>query len=153
MNKGLEVVEAARFFDLPASKIKVLMHRESVIHGMASFTDGSVVAVLGKPDMRVPIGLSLSWPERFETGVKPLDLSDYGELHFSKPDFEKYRSLRLAYEAEDKGEIAVIAMSAADEVAVKLFWTKKFRSPTFRSWFRWRWNRQKREMRPILTMY
>lgn len=125
MNKGLEVVEAARFFDLPASKIKVLMHRESVIHGMASFTDGSVVAVLGKPDMRVPIGLSLSWPERFETGVKPPDLSDYGELHFSKPDFEKYSSLRLAYEAEDKGEIAVIAMSAADEVAVKLFLDQK----------------------------
>ena len=125
MNKGLEVVEAARFFDLPASKIKVLMHRESVIHGMASFTDGSVVAVLGKPDMRVPIGLSLSWPERFETGVRPPDLSDYGELHFSKPDFEKYSSLRLAYEAEDKGEIAVIAMSAADEVAVKLFLDQK----------------------------
>lgn len=125
MNKGLEVVEAARFFDLPTSKIKVLMHRESVIHGMASFVDGSVVAVLGKPDMRVPIGLSLSWPERFETGVEPLDLADFSKLHFSSPDFEKYRCLELAYLAEDKGEAAVVAMSAADEAAVELFLNKK----------------------------
>lgn len=127
MNKGLEVIEAARFFDLPISKIKVLMHRESVIHGMASFTDGTVMAALGKPDMRVPIALSMSWPERVETGVEPINLADVGKLNFAEPDFERYKCLRLAYEAEEKGESAVVAMSAADEVAVKLFLDRKIK--------------------------
>ncbi len=127
MNKGLEVIEAARFFDLPISKIKVLMHRESVIHGMASFTDGTVMAALGKPDMRVPIALSMSWPERVETGVEPINLADVGKLNFAEPDFERYKCLRLAYEAEEKGESAVVAMSAADEVAVRLFLDRKIK--------------------------
>ena len=121
MNKGLEVIEAHWLFGVPASRIKVVIHPQSVVHSMVSYVDGSVLAELGKPDMRTPIAQALAYPERIDSGVEPLDLAAIGHLDFREPDFERFPCLRLAYQALAAGGSAAAIMNAANEVAVHAF--------------------------------
>lgn len=121
MNKGLEVIEAARLFGVSADRIEVLVHPESVIHSMVRFVDGSVIAELGEPDMRTPIAHALAWPERIESGVAPLDFGALAGLHFESPDPERFPALRLAFEALAAGGGMPLVMNAANEVAVAAF--------------------------------
>ncbi|MEE9309758.1 MAG: 1-deoxy-D-xylulose-5-phosphate reductoisomerase [Cocleimonas sp.] len=125
MNKGLEVIEACWLFDVPEDQIQVVIHPQSMIHSMVSYTDGSVLAQLGNPDMRTPIAYALSYPKRMESGVKQLDIFDVARLDFEKPDFERYRCLQLAYDAHRIGGYATIALNAANEVAVEAFLNKE----------------------------
>jgi len=127
MNKGLEVIEACWLFDVPESQIQVVIHPQSIIHSMVSYNDGSVLAQLGNPDMRTPIAYSLAYPERLESGVGPLDIFEVARLDFEAPDFERYRCLKLAYEAHHVGGYATIALNAANEIAVDAFLNKKIR--------------------------
>ncbi len=125
MNKGLEVIEAHWLFDLPGSRIDVLIHPQSVIHSMVSYADGSVLAQLGNPDMRTPIAHALAYPDRVESGVAPLDLAQIATLTFEKPDFERFPCLALAIKALDAGGIASAALNAANEVAVEAFLARR----------------------------
>src|SRR5690606_3373348 len=122
MNKGLEVIEARWLFDLPPERISVLVHPESVVHSMVEYVDGSVVAQLGTPDMRGPIGVAMTWPgPRLPLDLAPLDLPRLGELRFEEPDFERFPALSLAYEALRIGGTAPAVVSGADEAAVEAF--------------------------------
>ena len=121
MNKGLEVIEAARLFGVAADRIEVLVHPESVIHSMVRFVDGSVIAELGEPDMRTPIAHALAWPERIDSGVAPLDFGALSGLHFEAPDPERFPALRLAFEALAAGGTMPLVLNAANEVAVAGF--------------------------------
>lgn len=121
MNKGLEVIEAHWLFGVPASRIEVVIHPQSVIHSMVSYVDGSVLAQLGNPDMRTPIAHALAYPERIESGVQPLDLAAIGRLDFRAPDFTRFPCLKLAYDALNNGGSAPASMNAANEVAVQAF--------------------------------
>ena len=121
MNKALEVIEAARLFGLPSERIEVLVHPQSVIHGLVHYSDGSVLAQLGSPDMRVPIAHTLAWPGRIATHAPRLDLAAVGRLEFSAPDPVRFPALRLAREALAAGGGASAIMSAANEVAVEAF--------------------------------
>jgi 1-deoxy-D-xylulose-5-phosphate reductoisomerase len=121
MNKALEVIEAARLFGLPSERIEVLVHPQSVVHGLVHYSDGSVLAQLGSPDMRVPIAHTLAWPGRIATHAPRLDLTAVGRLEFSAPDAERFPALRLAREALAAGGGASAIMSAANEVAVEAF--------------------------------
>jgi len=125
MNKGLEVIEACWLFDVPEDQIQVVIHPQSMIHSMVSYTDGSVLAQLGNPDMRTPIAYALGYPERIDSGVSQLDIFDVARLDFEKPDFERYRCLQLAYDAHRMGGYATIALNAANEIAVEAFLKKK----------------------------
>jgi len=125
MNKGLEVIEACWLFDVKEDQIQVVIHPESMIHSMVSYNDGSVMAQLGNPDMRTPIAYSLGFPERIDSGVEQLDIFKVAQLNFSKPDFNRYRCLELAYEAHHIGGYATIALNAANELAVEAFLNKK----------------------------
>ena len=125
MNKALEVIEAARLFDLPSERIEVLLHPQSVIHGLVHYSDGSVLAQLGSPDMRVPIAHTLAWPGRIATHAPRLDLAAIGRLDFSLPDTERFPALRLAREALAAGGGAPAIMSAANEVAVEAFLARR----------------------------
>lgn len=121
MNKGLEIIEAMWLFDIPASQIDVIVHPESIIHSMVAFNDGSVMAQLGAPDMRIPIQLALTWPERRKNPFKTIDFSQITRLNFEVPDYETFNALKLAYEAANTGGTLPCAMNAANEVAVELF--------------------------------
>jgi 1-deoxy-D-xylulose-5-phosphate reductoisomerase len=121
MNKGLEVIEAHWLFGAPPSRIDVVIHRESVIHSMVEYADGSVIAQLGNPDMRTPIAHGLAYPERIEAGVAPLDLCAIGRLTFERPDAERFPCLPLAYGALEQGGTAPATLNAANEVAVASF--------------------------------
>ncbi|SAL64772.1 1-deoxy-D-xylulose 5-phosphate reductoisomerase [Caballeronia peredens] len=121
MNKGLEVIEAHWLFDLPGSRIEVLIHPQSVIHSMVSYADGSVLAQLGNPDMRTPIAHALAYPDRVDSGVAPLDLALIASLTFEKPDFARFPCLALAIQALEAGGIASAALNAANEIAVEAF--------------------------------
>ncbi|MBS0245368.1 MAG: 1-deoxy-D-xylulose-5-phosphate reductoisomerase [Proteobacteria bacterium] len=121
MNKGLEVIEAHHLFNLRPDEIEVLVHPQSVIHGLVEFRDGSVVAQLGPPDMRVPIAHCLAWPERLDGPVNRLDLAALGELTFEKPDLQRFPALNLAWQAMIAGGAAPTVLNAADEVAVAEF--------------------------------
>ena len=99
MNKGLELIEAQMLFDMPPERLDVLIHPQSIIHSMVEYVDGSVLAQLGNPDMRVPIAHALAWPERIASGVSPLDLIAGGALQFEAPDATRFPCLRLAREA------------------------------------------------------
>jgi 1-deoxy-D-xylulose-5-phosphate reductoisomerase len=121
MNKGLEVIEASYLFALSADEIDVLVHPQSIIHGMVEFSDRSVVAQLGAPDMRIPIAHCLGWPERIVGPSARLDLAKIGQLTFEAPDFERFPGLRLAYEALRTGRGATTVFNAANEVAVAAF--------------------------------
>ncbi len=120
-NKGLEIMEARWLFDTPADQIQVLVHPESIIHSAVVFEDGAVIAQLGVPDMRVPIGYAMSYPRRESTGVEAPDLTKLGKLTFEAPDEEKFPSLRLAREALAAGGAACTVLNGANEEAVAAF--------------------------------
>jgi 1-deoxy-D-xylulose-5-phosphate reductoisomerase len=121
MNKGLEYIEACWLFNAAPAQIDVLIHPQSVIHSMVQYSDGSVLAQLGQPDMMTPIAHSLAWPERIESGVAPLDFTRLGELSFMAPDMARYPCLQLAMDACAAGQGATTALNAANEVAVAAF--------------------------------
>lgn len=121
MNKGLEVIEARWLFDVAPEKIEVVIHPQSVIHSMVDYEDGSVLAQLGNPDMRTPIAYALSWPDRIDSGVPPLDLCRIGTLDFERPDMDRFPCLGLAYQALKAGGCAPAVLNAANEVAVDAF--------------------------------
>lgn len=127
MNKGLEVIEAHWLFDQPYDKIDVLLHRESTVHSMVEFHDGSIIAQLGTPDMRIPIQYALTYPERTPTNTARLDLTEVGTLHFQKMDFNRYRCLRFAYEAGRRGGTLPVVLNAANEVCVQAFLNGKIK--------------------------
>ena len=121
MNKGLEVIEARWLFDVPAEKINVVVHPESIIHSMIEFKDGAIIAQLGCPDMREPIGFALSYPERITVGNRKLDFATLGSLTFQAPDLKRFPNLELAYEAIRRGGNAPCALNASNEVAVAAY--------------------------------
>jgi 1-deoxy-D-xylulose-5-phosphate reductoisomerase len=121
MNKGLEVIEAAWLFDVPGSRIEVVIHPQSIVHSMVEFGDGSIMAQLGATDMRIPISYALAFPQRVESGTAPVSFPGLGALTFLEPDWEKFPLLRAAYQALDQGGSTPIVLNAADEVAVDLF--------------------------------
>ena len=121
MNKGLEVIEACWLFGTGPERITVVVHPQSTIHSLVQYKDGSVLAELGNPDMRTPIAHALAWPERFDSGVAPLDLVALGRLDFSAPDPGRFPCLRLAFEAARAGASAPLVLNAANEVAVAAF--------------------------------
>jgi len=121
MNKGLEVIEAHHLFGLPAERIEVVVHPQSVIHSLVDYVDGSVLAQLGNPDMRTAIAHALAWPERIDSGVAPLDLAALGRFDFQAPDLEAFPCLGLAYAALRAGGTAPAILNAANEVAVAAF--------------------------------
>ncbi|HVH95416.1 MAG TPA: 1-deoxy-D-xylulose-5-phosphate reductoisomerase [Bacillus sp. (in: firmicutes)] len=124
MNKGLEVIEAHWLFDLPYEKIDVLLHQESIIHSMVEFHDSSIIAQLGSPDMRVPIQYALTYPDRFPLpSAKRLNLAEIGTLHFKNMDLDRFRCLKLAYEAGKAGGSYPTVLNAANEAAVEAFLT------------------------------
>jgi 1-deoxy-D-xylulose-5-phosphate reductoisomerase len=127
MNKGLEVIEASYLFGLTPGEIDVLVHPQSIVHGMVEFSDRSVVAQLGVPDMRIPIAHCLGWPDRIVGPSAKLDLAKIGQLTFEVPDFERFPGLRLAYEALRIGNGATAVYNAANEVAVAAFIAGKIR--------------------------
>jgi 1-deoxy-D-xylulose-5-phosphate reductoisomerase len=121
MNKGLEIIEASWLFSTPAERIQVVVHPQSVIHSMVQYTDGSVLAQLGNPDMRTPIAHALAWPERISSGVAPLNLFEIGRLDFEPPAPDRFPCLRLAYRAASEGGTAPVVLNAANEAAVAAF--------------------------------
>lgn len=127
MNKGLEVIEASYLFALTPDEIDVLVHPQSIVHGMVEFSDRSVVAQLGAPDMRIPIAHCLGWPERISGPSQKLDLAKIGQLTFETPDFARFPGLRLAYDALRAGNGATTVYNAANEVAVAAFIGQKIR--------------------------
>lgn len=127
MNKALEVIEAVWLFDVPADKVEVLIHPESIVHSLVEFVDGSVIAQLGKPDMCLPIQYALTWPRRVAGISKRLRLEEIGRLHFEKPNPETFRALPLAYEVARAGGTAAAVFNAANEAAVEQFLAGKVR--------------------------
>jgi 1-deoxy-D-xylulose-5-phosphate reductoisomerase len=121
MNKGLELIEAARLFNLEETAIEVLVHPQSIIHGMVHYHDGSVIAQLGSPDMRIPIAHTLAWPSRMATASPRLDLAAIGRLEFAAPDLIRFPALRLAREALQAGGGTPAILNAANEIAVEAF--------------------------------
>ncbi|MDI6829482.1 MAG: 1-deoxy-D-xylulose-5-phosphate reductoisomerase, partial [Armatimonadota bacterium] len=121
MNKGLEIIEARWLFDVDPSKIEVVIHPQSIVHSMVEFEDGSVLAQMGIPDMRLPIQYAILYPERVDTGLPRLDIAAQGLLTFEKPDPARYPALELAYSAAEQGGTMPAVMNAANEVAVGLF--------------------------------
>jgi 1-deoxy-D-xylulose-5-phosphate reductoisomerase len=129
MNKGLELIEAHYLFGLPSDRLGVVIHPQSVIHSMVEFIDGSVLAQLGSPDMRIPIAYALAWPERMETPAQRLDLAEIARLDFEVPDLERFPALKLAREALESGGAAPVVLNAANEVAVASFLAGQLRFP------------------------
>lgn len=127
MNKGLEVIEAHWLFGLPSEQIEVVLHRQSVIHSMVDYVDGSVLAQMGNPDMRTPIANTLAWPDRIESGVAPLDLVKLAQLDFSAADMARFPCLALAYQALNAGGTSTAILNAANEVAVAAFLDNQLR--------------------------
>ncbi len=125
MNKGLEVIEAMRLYNLPLEQVDVVIHRQSIVHSLVEFTDGAVMAQMGVPDMRLPIQLALTYPERVDCPVDGLDLTACGALTFAKPDMEAFPCLQLAYDCAQMGGTACPAMNGANEEAVALYLQNK----------------------------
>ncbi|MBI5612131.1 MAG: 1-deoxy-D-xylulose-5-phosphate reductoisomerase [Gammaproteobacteria bacterium] len=121
MNKGLELIEACRLFDLRPDQVEIVIHPQSVIHSMVEYADGSVLAQLSNPDMRTPIAHALAWPERIDAGVASLDLVEIGRLDFERPDDRRFPCLRLARAAAEAGGTAPAILNAANEAAVAAF--------------------------------
>ena len=121
MNKGLEVIEAMRLYELPLEQVDVVIHRQSIVHSLVEFVDGAVMAQMGAPDMRLPIQLALTYPERTVCPVDPLDLTTCGALTFCKPDLEAFPCLALAYRCAKMGGTACAVMNGANEAAVALY--------------------------------
>ena len=121
MNKGLELIEAHHLFGLPSERIDILVHPQSVVHSMVEYVDGSVLAQMGSPDMRIPIAYALAYPDRIDTRADQLDLGRVGSLTFEAPDVERFPALRLARQALEEGGSAPIVLNAANEEAVAAF--------------------------------
>ena len=121
MNKGLEMIEACILFAMKPDQIQVVIHPQSIIHSMVDYVDGTVLAQMGNPDMRVPIAYSMAWPERFESGVEPLNIFDVRRMDFEEPNLERFPCLRLAYKAINLGGIIPTVLNAANEIAVEAF--------------------------------
>ena len=121
MNKGLEFIEARWLFNAECKDIEVVVHPQSIVHSMVQYSDGSVLAQMGRPDMRTPIAHCLSWPERMESGVAPLDFSSIGSLTFEAPDFDRFPCLALALDASREAGDCPAGLNAANEVAVEAF--------------------------------
>jgi 1-deoxy-D-xylulose-5-phosphate reductoisomerase len=135
MNKGLEVIEAHWLFNISYDDIEVVLHKESIIHSMVEYVDGSVIAQLGTPDMRVPIQYALSYPNRLEIKSKErLNLWEMEKLHFSKPDFNRYKCLQMAYDAGRLGGTAPTVLNAANEEAVAAFLSGKITFLQIEEW-------------------
>ena len=127
MNKGLELIEATALFGLPEDKIEIVVHPQSIIHSMVEYDDGSFLAQLGAPDMKIPIAHSLSWPKRISSGAKTLDLTEIARLDFEKPDMKNLPCLRLARRAAKEGGSSPAILNAANEIAVEAFLEKRIR--------------------------
>ena len=127
MNKGLEVIEAHWLFAARAEQLSVVMHRESIVHSLVRFKDGSLLAQMGNHDMRTPIAHALGWPQRIDAGVTPLDLAALGRLTFEPVDMGRYPCMRIAFEALAMGGTASAIVNAANEVAVQAFLDRKLR--------------------------
>jgi 1-deoxy-D-xylulose-5-phosphate reductoisomerase len=125
MNKGLELIEAARLFPVAHERIEIILHRQSVIHSMVEYVDGSVLAQLGPPDMRTPIAHCLAWPDRMDTPMAPLDLVAIGRLDFEAPDPVRFPALALARRAVEAGGARPAILNAANEVAVAAFLARR----------------------------
>lgn len=121
MNKGLEVIEARWLFDMAPRSIEVVIHPQSIVHSLVEFQDGSVVAQLGIPDMKVPIAYALSYPERLPLDLPSLNLGQCGSLEFLAPDYDRFPALRLAFEALERGGVSCAVLNAANEAAVEAF--------------------------------
>lgn len=121
MNKGLELIEACRLFSLPAKKVEIVVHPESIIHGLVNYSDGTVLANLSYPDMRTPISYALSYPKRQLIEHKNLNLADLGKLHFEHPDYVKFPLAKLAQDVANEGLYAGIALNTSNEIAVAKF--------------------------------
>ncbi len=127
MNKGLELIEACLLFSVPARKIQVVIHPQSVIHSMVDYVDGTILAQMGNPDMRIPIAHAMAWPDRFNSGAEPLDIFKVKQLDFEKPDLQRFPCLRLAHQAIDDGGIMPTILNAANEIAVEAFLQEQIR--------------------------
>ncbi|SHH87591.1 1-deoxy-D-xylulose 5-phosphate reductoisomerase [Pollutimonas bauzanensis] len=127
LNKGLEVIEAHWLFAMPASRIQVVIHPQSMVHSMVEYEDGSILAQLGQPDMRTPIAYGLGFPERIDSGVGLLALTALGRLDFEEPDFERFPCLRLSFDALKTSQAACVALNAANEIAVDCFLKQQIR--------------------------
>lgn len=121
MNKGLELIEACLLFNMQPDDIQVVIHPQSIIHSMVDYVDGSVLAQMGNPDMRTPIAHAMAWPERFDSGVAPLNIFEVAHMDFEQPDLKRFPCLRLAYEAIKAGGIMPTVLNAANEIAVEAF--------------------------------
>jgi len=121
MNKGLELIEACLLFNMSPDDIQVVIHKQSIIHSMVDYVDGTVLAQMGNPDMRVPIAHAMAWPDRFESGVEPLNIFDVKQMDFAEPSLERFPCLRLAYEAIKAGGIMPTVLNASNEIAVDEF--------------------------------
>ena len=127
MNKGLELIEACWLFNTAAGNIEVVIHPQSIVHSLVAYSDGSVIAQMGNPDMRTPIAHALAWPERIDSGVEPLNLFEVASLNFERPDYARFPCLRLAEEAARTGGTASAILNAANEVAVDGFLQRRIR--------------------------
>lgn len=151
MNKGLEVIEACWLFNLPVSKIEVVIHPQSILHSAVVYKDGSVIGQFSLPDMRIPIQYALSFPQRLTNNFPRLSLSQIGNLTFEAPDITKFPCLRLAYEALEKGGSMPAVLNAADEVAVDLFINKKIKFTDIPAIIEKTMNKHKRIKKPTLA--
>jgi 1-deoxy-D-xylulose-5-phosphate reductoisomerase len=129
MNKGLEVIEAKWLFDVDVEAIDVVVHPQSIVHSLVEYQDGSIIAQLGIPDMRIPIAYALSYPERLPLQLQSLHLSECASLQFLKPDHGSFPALQLAFDAIEKGGVHPAVLNAANEVAVEAFLSAQLRFP------------------------
>ncbi|MDD4914179.1 MAG: 1-deoxy-D-xylulose-5-phosphate reductoisomerase [Methylococcales bacterium] len=127
MNKGLELIEACLLFNMQPDDIQVVIHPQSIIHSMVDYVDGSVLAQMGNPDMRTPIAYAMAWPERFDSGVAPLNIFEVGRMDFEQPDLQRFPCLKLAYQAIKSGGVMPTILNAANEVAVEAFLAEQIR--------------------------
>ncbi len=127
MNKGFEVIEASWLFDVDPSQIEVVVHRKSLVHSMVQFKDGTIMANIGPKAMQIPIAYALNFPNRLQNNIEKLDLFEVVDLKFEKPDLEKFKCLKLAYKAIEKGHSSQVVLNAADEVLVDAFLNKKIK--------------------------
>ncbi len=125
MNKGLELIEACVLFRVPQSKVQIVIHPQSIVHSMVEYIDGSVIAQMGSPDMRITIANALAWPDRISSGAKSLDFTDMAQFEFEPPDYERFPALRLARSAAVAGGTMPAIMSSANEVAVDGFLSQR----------------------------
>ena len=125
MNKGLEIIEATHLFDVEADKVQPIIHPESIIHSMVEYNDGAIIAQLGNPSMLVPIQYALTYPERYDTGVKSVDFLTIKSLNFSEPDRERFPCLKIAEDMAREGGLARTVMNASNDVAVDLYLSDK----------------------------